>query len=613
MFGFRINRRYHVQGIHVKTGLRICPIALLVVGHAQAQSSAQELADRVSQQWAGGSEAAFSAVYPFPEGRQIHSSILRAKIQVVKGLSSVIAADERQATLLLSGVPLTGNSGDDTIDGMGFSGVYESVSEGGSWRLERQIPLEDLGAILSHRLVVLVRPGKGLEVEDRLLVLVKGGNGFAARLNHGAKLESVRAGGTDVRYQSGGGLLWIDLPPGQAEATLKYSLEVESDPKDPNSGCFKREFGHVRNQYFWHPAFGFNSSGDQAEFQIEARISKEYSLTASTPQNERIEGEERIVKGKTVQRTFALTLAYDREWKAASETVGETRLELFVTPGFRPDRAAITQEFRAVYSLLASRFGEPGNGYVAVVQLRAGQDNYFTSNQAIFAAGSSGFLAVKENNPGATLGHEIAHFWTQGTGPAANFLREGWAKYVESLVLEQEFGPETVGLFWKQHARAYFTYFDGKESMLGSGNSDDLNYDKGSWVFRMLEEAVGAESFQKAMTEYSRRSLAGDARWETLADCFQHRNIPDFDARQFLLPWLKEKTAPRLTAQADGHTVTIYQSDPSFVLPVTVEGRTAAGAERHLVWTRGNGAAVQFTGVVTEVRVDPDELLLLRR
>jgi hypothetical protein len=381
----------------------------------------------------------------------------------VKGLSSVIAADERRATLLLSGVPLTGNSGDDTIYGMGFSGVYGSVAEGGSWRLERQIPLEDLGAILSHRLVVSVQPGKGLNVEDRLLVLVKGRNGFAARLNHGAKLQSVHAGGADVRYQSGGGLLWIDLPPGQAELTLKYSLEVESDPKDPNSGRFKPEFGHVRNQYFWRPAFGFSSSGDQAEFQIEARI------------------------------------------------LGKTRLELFVTPGFRPDRAAITQEFRAVYSLLASRFGEPGNGYVAVVELRLGKDNYFTSNQAIFAEGPSGLLSVKENNPSATLGHEIGHFWTQGAGPAANFLREGWATYVESLVLEQEFGRDTVSLFWKQHARAYFTYYDGKQSMLGSGNSDNLNYDKGSWVFRMLEDAVGTEAFQKAMAEYSRRSLAGDA------------------------------------------------------------------------------------------------------
>jgi Peptidase family M1 domain len=602
-----------MQGIPVKTGLRVCPIALLLFSHAQAQSSAQELADRVSQQWAGGSDADFSAVYPFREARQIHSGILRAKIQLVKGLSSVIAADERQATLLLSGVPLTGNSGDDTIYGMGYSGVYESVAEGGSWRLERQIPLEDLGAILSHRLVVSVHPGKGLEVEDRLLLLVKSKNGFAARLNHGAKLQSVQAGGTDVRYQSGGGLLWIDLPPGQVEVKLKYSLEVESDPKDANSGRFKPEFGHVRNQYLWHPAFGFSSSGDQAEFQIEARIPKEYPLTTSIPQSDRIEGEERIVQGRTVQRTSTLTLAYDREWKPATETVGKTRLELFITSGFRPDRAAITQEFRTVYSLLASRFGEPGSGDVAVVELRLGKDNYFTSNQAIFAEGSSGLLSVKENNPSATLGHEIGHFWTEGSGPAANFLREGWAKYVESLVLEQEFGRDTVSLFWKQHARAYFKDYDGKKSMLGSENSDNLNYDKGSWVFRMLEDAVGADAFQKAMAEYSRRSLAGDASWETLADCFQHRNVPDFDARQFLLPWLKEKTAPRVTAQADGHTVTISQSDPRFVLLVTVEARTAEGTERHRVWIRGNGATVQFAGVVSEVRVDPDELLLLRR
>lgn len=212
--------------MHLKTGLRICQAALLIVGHAQGQSSAQELANRISRLWVEGSEAEFSAVFPFREGRQIHSNTQRAQTERVKGLSSVIRNGERRAVLLLSGVPLTGNSGDDTIYGMGFSGVHEAVADGGLWRLERSIRLEDLGEIRSKSLTVSVRPGKGLDVEDRLRVLVRAGNGFVARLNQGTKLRSVQAGGMDVPYQPSGGLLWADIRPGQAELTLKYTLEV---------------------------------------------------------------------------------------------------------------------------------------------------------------------------------------------------------------------------------------------------------------------------------------------------------------------------------------------------------------------------------------------------
>lgn len=150
-------------------------------------------------------------------------------------------------------------------------------------------------------------------------------------------------------------------------------------------------------------------------------------------------------------------------------------------------------------------------------------------------------------------------------------------------------------------------------SIWDSGNATNLNYDKGSWVFRMLEEAVGSMLFQKAMTDFSRRSIAGAADWETLADCFQQQNVPDFNARQFLLPWLKEKRVPRLVAEAEGRTVTIVQKGPNYVLPVTLEGVIPQGTERRRVWVRESKTKVQFAGVVSEVRIDPDEVLLLAR
>jgi hypothetical protein len=57
---------------------------------------------------------------------------------------------------LLSGVPLAGNFGDDTIYSMGFSGPYEAGLQD-QWRLVRLIPLEGMGQILSQAIKVSVR------------------------------------------------------------------------------------------------------------------------------------------------------------------------------------------------------------------------------------------------------------------------------------------------------------------------------------------------------------------------------------------------------------------------------------------------------------------------
>src|SRR5262249_35320495 len=155
--------------------------------------------------------------------------------------------------------------------------------------------------------------------------------------------------------------------------------------------------------------------------------------------------------------------------------------------------------------------------------------------------------------------------------------------------------------------------YDGKLSILeATFDYSNFNYDKGSRIFRMLEDAVGVDAFRTAMTRYSRRSLAGEATWEVLAECFQDLKVPGFDARAFLLPGLQGKSAPRLTAQADGRRVTVHLDSP-FVLAVVVEAKTAQGTERRRVWVRNGEATLEYTQDVTEVRLDPDDLLLIRR
>jgi hypothetical protein len=553
---------------------------------ARAQTSPADLAQSVVRRWSAESSR-------------------------TPGLANVIRLREGRAVLLISGVAVAPNSGDATLAGLGFSGAYEARSEAGAWKLGAKIPLDDMGQILAHHMKVSIRPAAGLTVEDRMRIRVKGPNGFAARLNHAAKIRDLHPA-----HLFGGGLLWVDLPEGESDLTIRYEIEVDKGPDDTNSGCFLENSGHVRNQYYWHPFFDFNSAGDSADFEIEVRIPKAYQVSTSLPQTERVEGAERIIDGKTTQKAVALTLVYDRDWKVEHRSFDGIRLDLFVTPQVQPDAATIAGEFRSVYTLLSRRFGALPGGYFGVAQARSWSDNpgwRFASNQVVVAAGVPGVVSMKSPFPNAGLGHEIAHFWTQGaTGPAANFLREGWAVWAESIILESEFGPESIQDFWKQRAAMYFAGFDGKASLMDDESNSGMAYFKGPWLFHMLQDAMGEDGFRKAMTEYSRRSLA-PAGWETLAECAQRYAPPDFNARAFLLPWLAGKSAPHLTAKTDGRIVTIGQEPADFVLPVVVEAATAQGPERHRIWIKGSETTITFSGDPSDVRIDPDGSLLLRR
>jgi hypothetical protein len=509
------------------------------------------------------------------------------------------------------------NSGDATLMGRGFSGFYQARRGTHGWELASRIPLDDAGTIISHHIEVSIRPASGLAVKDRMQIGVQGPNGFAVRLNHTANIHQVRTSQGLSTYQFAGGLLWVDLPAGHTELTVSFDIDVEQGGQQTNSGSFLEEAGHVRSQYFWHPFFDLNAARDWAQFEIEAHIPRGYQVSTSLPQHSRIEGDERIVSGRTARPTMALSLVYDRNWQVVSHQFGDVRLDFFVTPAFRPDLASLVKEILLIHAVLSERFGPIPGKALAIVEARSFKDNpgwRFASNQIIVAAGHPAVVSMGNPVPMAPLAHEIAHLWTDGgNGPAMSFLTEGWATYVESLVVRKQFGEEAARTFWKVRAEMYLLAVDGKANLLEDENNSGIAYSKGAWAFRMLEDAIGSKAFDQAIADFSLSLRSSRAGWELLVQRAQRYVTSDIDIRSFLEPWLRNTRAPRFSAEVRNREVTIVQEEPQFSVPVVVEASTSNGQERQRVWLTRRAATVSFSGEVFSVQIDPDGSLLLRR
>jgi hypothetical protein len=482
--------------------------------------------------------------------------------------------------------------------------------------------LRELGRILSHDLKVVIHPGDGLTIEDRLRVRVLTANGLVLQLNPAAQLETVSA-----PHRFAGGRLQVDVPRGEANLTLRYSLPVPHDPADPNDACFRADSGHVRNQFFWHPSFGVDSAGAWADFHVEIRIPRDYQVATDLPQTERVEGPDRIVEARTVQRAALLTLAYDRDWQVETREFDGIRLALFLTPGFNAAPSAVADEFRRVYKLLSKRFGPLPAQYAAIVQARnlVGTPWRFASNQAVFSVANPGQL-FRQNNaqppawvrervggvpPDELFAHEVSHLWNLSvSGAARNFLAEGWAVWAESLVLQSRYGPDPALAKWRLSAAAYLGAFDGRMGLLeDTENSGMISYIKGPWIFHMLEDALGPQAFDQALSEFMTRSRANPAGWEVLAECVQRHRTAGF--RRSRLP-------PALDCRKDRPEAHLrncrrYGDDPPglahYFLPLVVE----VGGERRRIWLKGAETRITFPTTVTDVKLDPDQLLLLRR
>lgn len=613
----------------------IAAVCLLAAGWIAAQTqpppqpvahSPQQLADLVLQCFAACSTAQFAAVDPDPLGQAVLAAAIQRKATRKANVGNVVWSSPDRAILLLTATVENPDSAVETIRSRHFSGLYEAVAKNGVWTLTRQLPFDDGNCIKTQTIRATIAPGVKIDVEDALGIESANPAGFAVRLNDSAELRQVRLNGRTARYDFGGGVLWLPAPiPAHSRLTLRYSLaEVRQDAGEkPQPG--PPRYGSFVNETVWQPVFDFDSANDYGTIDITLRLPRDYYATTSVPQTEKVKNGMRIIHGHTSEPEFVLSLIYDCDWKPTERLIGNMHFATFLTPDFRWTPEVMGQQVNTVDNWLSGRFGPPQSDYLGIAEERdlghAGFA-YRTNDLVVSGAVGSPFLVTPEaeaaSMPDAPLAHEVSHGWTmQATGPAANFLREGWATYCEWNFVGLQYGQQVEAGIWQTGYNYYMLgRHEGLQSILGNPDNGSIHYVKGAWILHMLEETLGRATFDQGMRNYIRIPRDQPAGYQEFIAAMS--KAAGHDMGPFILPWLSGKYIPNLQAEVRGSQVVVTQTQPDvvFALPVELALTTTSGAtvDRTVdISGKTTTLNVSALGTINKVRIDPENRLLLRR
>lgn len=597
-------------------------VILFLSSISLAQSTANNLqhdVERCNDAFESGTIEDIKLNFPLVEQQGIILAMQKGKYQRKKGQSQIVKVYRDSALVLLTGTFVIGNSGDETDYSNIYSGIYVFKPVKGTWVMTSKLPVDRLNHLKAHRIGLKIAPVDGtIAVRDTMEILTREKYGFLLALNHRAKIENVQLNRKKAHFVFDGGILWVKSSAGMKEQLiLAYTLKVDNDPKNENSGYFDSNFGHVREQFYWHPFFNFSSSNDLADFQLRASIPSAYHITTGLRQTDRIVDDQRIITAKSPYATFALSLYYDKEWEVKTLDKGNYKFQIFGNKTFKPTPDTLYQSFSKTNDLLIEKFGKPQGNYLCIVQNRSKDFPIWLnrSNDMIVAGNHGGFIITnRAMSPLAPFGHEVAHAWTRPVGPATNFLREGWASFAEAYLLEKSFGDTTVSRFMASYKSLYFKGgFDGKSSLWDDASNNGVSYYKGVWVLYMLRDQLGKAVFDKGLKAFiqSKKQMDISLFIKSLSEA------AGTDVKHVVEPWIKSKQVPHVGALITEKELSISQEGDVFVFPIDIAFMLQDNRIVRKTFNISKSLqSFQLDGFskndIKSIKIDPDNKLLIK-
>lgn len=573
----------------------------------------------------GNSLAAFDSVDPDSLSRTVMHAAVQRKMAREANTRRVVWQNAHHAVLLLTGTVKAGNGGDEANLVRHFSGFYEALLGTPGWYITRQLPIDSLDYLHGQLMHVELVPGRDIHVEDTISIVVGSDYGLAVRLNNDVRITRLRVDGDSAAWSLGGGVLWVAAPKrDHAQLTLSYWLRDASRPSHEVAaahGDSMPAYGEFHNTDAWHPFFDYNSANDLGPATMTVHLPAEYYLTTTLPQHDTVAGGVRTVIGQSTYPTWLLSLIYDRDWRPVSTDVRGVQFVTFTTLAFHFSHDSLAKELRPIDSVLNARFGGPYPPYIAAVEDRGlGPRGFMVRMTDAVISGSKADVLVElgVRGPSFVFAHEVSHAWTMNaTGPAANMLREGWATFAESVMLQAMYGRAVEQDYWNRLRNGYMLGSEDRISILGNPDNGSVHYSKGAWIFHMFNELLGDSAFDRGIRAYVQRQADGKtAGYQELITAMSHAAKRDLTS--FAMPWFTEKVVPDVRAEVSGRRLIVsqVQATPPFDLPLDIALTMADGGTIHRrvrLTARADTVLLGRSDSVTAVHVDPAHHLLLQR
>ncbi|HET7871229.1 MAG TPA: ERAP1-like C-terminal domain-containing protein, partial [Terriglobales bacterium] len=289
---------------------------------------------------------------------------------------------------------------------------------------------------------------------------------------------------------------------------------------------------------------GFDEPGFKATFDVTVMIDKgDTAISNGRIIADHQEGEKRKITFATSPRmsTYLLALAVG-DWKCLEKNVDGVPVRVCAVPEkkdrgeFALDVAARVLRFYNRWYGMRYPFGKLD--MVAIPDYEwGGMENtaaIFYREGSLLLNEETASLAAKRGHA-TVVAHEIAHQWFGDLVTAAwwddIWLNEGFASWMENKPIaawRPEWNQETEEAAAAQRviavdslASARAIHGDPKTSSEIKEMFDDITYEKGAAVLRMLEAYVGPEVFRRGVNQYLQEHANGNATsedfWRALA------------------------------------------------------------------------------------------------
>jgi hypothetical protein len=437
------------------------------------------------------------------------------------------------------------------------------------------------------------------------------------------QIESLSVNGRNIEFRRLGYFLLVDAgEKGDKEVEIRGKIK---SPEDNN-----QFFSVTKKGFFLRPG-GFAAlpapppdnrgrvffSKDETEFDTTLIYPEEFILLqyGKVYKEEIVDGLKRTSFRMKESWYDGISFYGQEDWNVRVMERGEAKLSFYFPGEHYSGAYNLADEVAGILKWMEQRFAAPpqqGTINFAIV-------NKFYSTGLL----NDGHSIIAQNAKIIVEGgyiHEICHL---APHPRVEgnllWIKEGFTNYLAFDWIEKS---EDHFCFWEDRKRKYLHYFNLYEEPLAKLNSTRIPtywaaYQKGPWIYRMLESVIGEKNFRKSLIEFGKMK---DVELKSSREYFEiFEKISGMDLSWYEKQWLDWKENPVLNLQGQFETsqkgglirIRIYQEGKVFKLPLEVEIQTDRQKINKTFWL--NSAEEEFVLPVAaktvSIRYDPNSRL----